>query len=119
MDAKAWEAYGIDHEDALDRFGGNIELFRRLAGKYADDSHFVGLKAALAAGDYDQAYREAHALKGVAGNLSFKQLYQLMSQICHALREGSPETATHLMPDAAEAHRKAREAALAFQEGLL
>ena len=119
MDAKAWEAYGIDHEDALDRFGGNSALFRRLAGKYADDGHFAALEAAMAAGDYDQAYREAHALKGVAGNLSFARLYDLMSQIAHALREGSPETAERLMPDAAEAHTQARAAALAFQEGSL
>lgn len=119
MTENPFEAYGIDYDDALDRFGGNVALFKRLAGKYADDSHFIGMEAALEAGDYDQAYREAHALKGVSGNLSFARLYNLTSQICHALREGSPETAMGLLADTAEAHRKALEAALAFREGKL
>ncbi|MBQ9955736.1 MAG: Hpt domain-containing protein [Eggerthellaceae bacterium] len=119
MTAEAFSPYGIDYEDALDRFGGNLDLYRRLAGKYAANEHFIGMDAALEAGDWDQAYREAHALKGVAGNLSFSRLYDLASQICHALREGSPETAARLLPDARDAHEKARAAARAFQEGQL
>ena len=119
MTANPFEAYGIDYDDALDRFGGNIQLFKRLAGKYADDSHFIGMEAALEAGDYDQAYRAAPALKGVSGNLSFARLYNLTSQICHALREGSPDTAVNLLADTADAHRKALEAAVAFRNGQL
>ena len=119
MATNPFEAYGIDYDDALDRFGGNIELFKRLASKYANDSHFVGMVAALEAGDYEQAYRDAHALKGVSGNLSFSQLYNLTSQICFALREGNPETAISLLPDTAEAHRKALDAAIAIRAGKL
>lgn len=119
MSTYDYAAYGIDFEDALDRFGGNAALYKRLAAKYANDEHFVGMEAAMAAGDYEQAYRDAHALKGVAGNLSFKHLYDLATQACHALREGSPETAETLMGDLADAHKKALAGAIAFQEGRL
>ena len=117
MDANALAAYGIDYDDALDRFGGNAGLFKRLACKYETDSHFVGMEAAFAAGDYEEAYREAHALKGVAGNLSFARLHNLAGQICRALREGSLETAEKLLPDTADAHKQALAAVSAMREG--
>ena len=119
MEASALTAYGIDYDDALDRFGGNVELFKRLTCKYEADNHFVSMEAAFAAGDYEQAYREAHALKGVAGNLSFVRLYHLAGQICHALRNGSPEIAEKLVPDAADAHKQALAVACAIREGKL
>lgn len=67
--------YGIDYAEAMERFGGNEALFVRLASKYANDPHFDRLEAAMASGDTAAAEREAHSLKGVAGNLSFVRLY--------------------------------------------
>lgn len=64
--------FGIDYVDAMDRFGDNAELYERLALKYLDDGHLVALQAAMEAKDYSEGYSQAHALKGVAGNLSFK-----------------------------------------------
>ena len=68
--------FGIDYVDAMDRFGDNAELYERLALKYLDDGHLVALQAAMEAKDYSEGYSQAHALKGVAGNLSFKDLYE-------------------------------------------
>lgn len=61
---------GIDYAEAMERFGGNESLFVRLASKYASDPHFDALEAAMVSGDAAAAEREAHSLKGVAGNLS-------------------------------------------------
>lgn len=105
-------AYGIDYPDAMDRFGGNESLFRRLALKYLDDAHFVNLKAAMEEQDYEEAYRQAHSLKGVAGNLSLKRLYDVSGMICKELREGEPRTAEKLLPDAESAHKAAIEGLL-------
>ena len=71
--------FGIDYVDAMDRFGDNAELYERLALKYLDDGHLVALQAAMEAKDYSEGYSQAHALKGVAGNLSFKDLYDCAS----------------------------------------
>lgn len=105
-------SYGIDYADAMDRFGGNVDLYKRLALRYLDDSHFDGCVAAMTVGDYDEAYREAHSLKGVAGNLSFDQLYNVSSMVCKNLREGEPVAASRLLEDLELAHKRIREGLL-------
>lgn len=101
--------YGIDYDDALDRFGGNTGLFKRLALKYLADSHYAGLVAALETGDYEEAYAQAHSLKGVSGNLSLADLYRTSARVSDALREGEVELAKAHMPDVTEAHLRAVE----------
>lgn len=77
--------FGIDYVDAMDRFGDNAELYERLALKYLDDGHLVALQAAMEAKDYSEGYSQAHALKGVAGNLSFKDLYDCATLVSDAV----------------------------------
>ena len=103
----------IDYADAKERFGGNEALFRKLAGKYAEDPHYKNLVQALACDNAQTAYQEAHALKGVAGNLSFSALYEAAAKASDALREGDAQTARALLPEL----REAREAVLAALEG--
>lgn len=102
-------AYGIDYTDAMDRFDANESLFKRLALKYLDDAHFVNLKAALEVQDYEEAYHQAHSLKGVAGNLSLKRLYDASSMICKDLRDGEPQAAEKLIASVEDAHEAARK----------
>lgn len=109
-------AYGIDYPDAMDRFGGNEPLFKRLALKYLDDAHFVNFKAAMEVQDYEEAYRQAHSLKGVAGNLSLKRLYDMSSMICKELREGEPRAAEKLLPDVENAHEAALKGLALLEE---
>lgn len=95
---------GIDYADAMDRFGGNAELFERLALKFLDDPHFEALERSLSEGDVETAYHEAHSLKGVAGNLSFKDLYEAASRLSEALKSGDLSAAQELMGPARDAH---------------
>lgn len=94
----------IDYVDAMDRFGDNDALYKRLAGKFTTDTHFAELEEALACNDIDAAYRAAHSLKGVAGNLSFAQLYQLSSIVSKALETGDRPTADQWIPQVKEAY---------------
>lgn len=100
---------GIDMEDALDRFAGNITLYKKLSLKYLDDTHLESYLAAMESSDYDEAYRHAHALKGVAGNLSLLRLYKLASEVCSALRANEIEQAAQLKESLIEADINARE----------
>ena len=95
--AEALKRNGIDYDGAMERFGGNAELYERLALKFLDDTHFAALEQAL-------AVREAHTLKGVAGNLSFAALYEAASKVNAALREGDLAGATALMDPVPSAH---------------
>lgn len=102
--------YGIDYDDAMDRFGGNAELFKRLALKYLDDDRFACLTAAMQVDDFGEAHRQAHSLKGTAGNLSFAKLYNASSEVCINLREGEYAAAQSFMPDVALAHKRVIDA---------
>ena len=72
--AEALKRNGIDYDGAMERFGGNAELYERLALKFLDDTHFAALyeaaskvNAALREGDLAGAtalmdpVRSAHA----------------------------------------------------------
>lgn len=102
--------HGIDYAEAMERFCGNECLFVRLAVKYADDPHFLALEAAMADDDAAAAEREAHSLKGIAGNLSFVRLYDLAARITDALRADDFEQARALMPALRESHDAVLEA---------
>lgn len=98
------QALVIDYADAMDRFGDNEALYKRLAGKFTTDTHFAELEEALACNDLDAAYRAAHSLKGVAGNLSFAQLYQLASIVSKALETGDRATADEYIGQVKDAY---------------
>lgn len=95
--------YGIDYAEAMERFCGNESLFARIAVKYLDDPHVDALEAAMASGDAAAAEREAHSLKGVAGNLSFVRLYDLAARVTDALRANDIDSAAPSCPTCARA----------------
>lgn len=101
---------GIDYDEAMERFGGNRALYERLALKFLDDPHFEALENALAAGRIEEAHRAAHSLKGVSGNLSFRDLFKATCIISDSLRDGDPDTAKAAMPEAREAYAAVQEA---------
>ena len=84
------------------RIGGNYEttirrlpseaLVRKFVLKYPGDPSFNQLKDALAAQDWETAFRAAHTLKGVVQNLGMDHLYEVSSALCEALRGPKPLT---------------------------
>ena len=115
----ALSSYGIDYGDAMDRFGGNAELFFRLARKYLDGDNYARLVSAMEMHDFDEAYRQAHSLKGVAGNLSFTKLYNIAAEIASNLREGEYVAAESYLPDAEAAHERIVEALGKLEAGTI
>ncbi len=111
--------FGIDYVDAMDRFGDNADLYERLALKYLDDSHMVALEAAMEAKDFSEGYSQAHALKGVAGHLSFKDLYECAALVSDALYAGEYEAAEKHLPQVEKAHKLVIEGLEAWQRGEL
>ncbi len=81
-------------------------LFERLALKFLDDRHVEALQRALEKGDVQAAYREAHGLKGVAGNLSFAELYRVSSALSDALAVGDLASAVRMAPLLVQAHKE-------------
>ncbi|MEG3619896.1 response regulator [Magnetovibrio sp. PR-2] len=81
---------GFDLTDGLDRMLGRPELYLKFLFKLADDhgEDAVLLREALAQGERDTAHRLAHTVKGVSGNLSAKDLYQVATALSSALKGG-------------------------------
>ena len=80
------EAYGADVPRVMDRFAGDEELYRSCLGILMEDPGFARLGEALEAGRYDEAFREAHTLKGVVGNMGLPALFEAVCQLVEALR---------------------------------
>lgn len=82
------EAAGIDVGDALARFMNNEALMTKFLSRFSQDKNYALLKRALEDGDAAGAYAAAHTLKGVAGNLSMRALYDAACAVVEPLRAG-------------------------------
>ena len=111
--------YGIDYVEAMDRLDGNADFYKQLALKYLDNDQYEALVAALDVKDYDEAGKAAHALKGVAGNLSFANLYKAATAMNNALAEGEYDASKVLLPDVTKANEDVLAGLEAWSNGEL
>ena len=101
---------GIDVDDALARLMQNEGLLMRLLRAFLQDANFAQLQEALAKGDVSGAFTVAHTLKGVAGNLSLKRLYETLTPMVEELRAGDLAAAAARMDEAELWHCRVVEA---------
>ncbi|MFZ2959606.1 MAG: PAS domain S-box protein [Candidatus Ozemobacteraceae bacterium] len=73
----------IDFGPALARLGGDVELFRKLLGKFRRRNLDFGEQVgrAMSRGQWLEAKRLAHTLKGVAATLGVKRLPELAAEL--------------------------------------
>ncbi len=68
-------------------------IVQKFVLKFPADGSFKLLHSSLDAGDYQEAFRAAHTIKGVCQNLGFDKLYESSHELTESLRNGlSPET---------------------------
>ncbi|MDD0841741.1 response regulator [Pseudomonas sp. Gutcm_11s] len=84
-----WSLPGVDLASGLRRVLGKPDLYRRLLDKFAlSQADFTSrLRAALAAGEQESAEREAHSLKGLAGNLGAVDLATQAAAVESAIKD--------------------------------
>jgi HPt (histidine-containing phosphotransfer) domain-containing protein len=78
--------FGANTKEGLDRCMNNEAFYLRLVDKAINDDSFIKLKNELENKNYDEAFKIAHSLKGVLGNLSLTPLYDLTVEITENLR---------------------------------
>ena len=111
-DAKreALKAAGIDVEDAVRRFMGKEELMMKFLLRFGQDPNFGLLRQALEEGDTARAYEAAHALKGVAGNLSLRVVFARSGELVDSLRAGDLQQTKAGFPALEESYRAVLDA---------
>ena len=62
------------------------KLVRKFLLKFLDDKSYADLERTLSEGDYKEAFRAAHTLKGVCLNLGFTELYKVSAELTEVLR---------------------------------
>lgn len=83
------EAAGYDVASAITRFANNEMLFEMFLKKVPGDAHYTAILPSIEAGDYDQAHKDAHAIKGVVGNLGINPVFDASAALCTALKQGT------------------------------
>ena len=86
MTLEQLRAWGADVDDAMPRCLNNEAFYLRLVGKAVEEPAFDRLREALEAGDLDKAFEQAHALKGVTGNLALTPIDKPVRGITELLR---------------------------------
>ncbi len=63
-------------------------LVQKFVFKFLDDPSHDNLHKSIESGNYDEAFRAAHTIKGVCQNLSFDKLYKSSNSLAEVLRSG-------------------------------
>ena len=80
------EENGADVEATLKRFMGNDAIYQKFLGKFPADPNYANLGTNIEAGAFEEAYKCAHALKGVVGNLGLTPIFDKVSDLVEELR---------------------------------
>ena len=77
---------GIDPTEGLGRCMNNEAFYFKMVKMGLSNEYFESLSQSLAKGDLETAFEEAHALKGVAGNLALGTIYDSIADLTEKLR---------------------------------
>ena len=92
----ALKEYGANVDEGLGRCMGNEALYLKLVSTIPNEEKFSKLMESLEANDLDSAFENAHALKGVTGNLALTPLYDPLVEVTELLRSRTEMDYTNL-----------------------
>lgn len=96
---------GSDYEQILRRLPSEAMILK-FVRMYADDPSVRLLTENFERGDWTEAFRAAHTLKGVALNLGFDRLQKYASELTELLRPKQPIADTALLDAICQEHEK-------------
>lgn len=115
-------------QECYEKLGGNYaavssrlpseKFIQKYVLKFADDKTMELLERSFAAGDYDEAFRAAHTIKGMCQNLGFARLEGSASALTEALRGGQSPGAGRLYEQVVEDYRLTADAIKEYKVGL-
>ena len=100
---------GIDFDGIATRIPLKEDFLLKMLKKYPGETSFSDLEKAMGEKDYEEAFRHAHNLKGVTGNLEMKNLHQVTTELVEKLRAHNYEGVDEDFAKIKEAHTKVIE----------
>jgi len=85
------KALGANTDDGLKRFMNNSALYEKCLKKYTAEAEKCNMLDEIKSGDFENAVKSAHTMKGVASNLSLTPLYDLYSEIVLRIRKNNTD----------------------------
>lgn len=85
--------YGIDVNDAMERFAGSMALYEKMLKKIPENAKKLEVLSYAQAGDLNTALANAHTMKGLTGNLSIVPLFKAYDQAVVMFRANQPNEA--------------------------
>ncbi len=77
----------IDTDGVIARLGGKENLYLTICKKFINDNSYPSAQKAFKAGDFIEAEKHIHTLKGVAANLGFIYLQALCNRLLTELEQ--------------------------------
>ena len=87
MTVEQLRALGCNTSEGLQRCMNNESFYLMLVNKFISTTDLSKLENALRENDLETAFKEAHSLKGVVGNLSLTPLFNVLVEMVEPLRE--------------------------------
>ena len=94
------------------------KMVQKFVLKFANDKSYDLLLSSMEAGNYAEAFRAAHTIKGVCQNLDFTKLYHSSSELSEALRNGLSPEAPALVERVKADYRQTVDAIRAYEASL-
>ena len=80
------QEFGVDTKEGLTRCMNMEAFYFKMIKMGLSDNHFDSLGDSIAAGNIEEAFEAAHALKGVIGNLALTPIYEPLAEMTEMLR---------------------------------
>ncbi len=77
---------GIDYKSGVQRCMGNYVLYENMLALFVEENDFYELVDIYNRRDYKKLFEYVHMMKGIAGNLSMKGLYDECFMLVETLR---------------------------------
>ena len=111
---ECYAALGGDYDEVIGRLRSE-RMVQKFVLRFLDDKSYELLCGAMESGNYEEAFRAAHTIKGVCQNLSFTTLYQSSNQLAEALRNGYTPEAPALFDQVCADYERTAGAIRAYQ----
>lgn len=92
---ECYEKMGGDYQEVSSRLPSE-KFIQKFVLKFLDDKTYGLLKESWSGGNFEEAFRAAHTVKGMCQNLSLTALQESSSQLTEALRGGKRPEADEL-----------------------